>query len=191
MTLQYLVEHYGYLAVFVGTFLEGETVLVMAGFAAHRGYLELPWVMLIAFVGSFLGDQMYFFLGRRYGRAILARFPRLQPRVAQVNALLLRFHAPLIVALRFLYGIRTVGPMAIGMSEVPALRFVFFNMLGGLIWAPLMAGGGYLFGNALELVLADARSYEEAALWGLALLGMALGLVHWLRERRKKEMAPK
>lgn len=185
MTLQYLLEHYGYLAVFVGTFLEGETVLVMAGFAAHRGYLELPWVMLIAFVGSFLGDQMYFFLGRRHGRAILARFPRLQPRAAQVNALLQRFHAPLIVALRFLYGIRTVGPMAIGMSEVAALRFVFFNMLGGLIWAPLMAGGGYLFGNALELVLEDARGYEEAALWGLLALGALLGLIHWLRGKRK------
>jgi membrane protein DedA with SNARE-associated domain len=185
MNLQYLVEHYGYLAVFVGTFLEGETVLVMAGFAAHRGYLELPWVMLIAFVGSFLGDQMYFFLGRRHGRAILARFPRMQPSAEKVHALLERYHAPLIVALRFLYGIRTVGPMAIGMSKVPAARFLFFNALGGLIWAPLIAGGGYLFGNALELVLEDARRYEEAALWGLLALGALLGLFHWLHGKRK------
>jgi membrane protein DedA with SNARE-associated domain len=186
VTLQYLVEHYGYLAVFVGTFLEGETILLIAGFAAHRGYLNLPLVMLIAFIGSFLGDQFYFYLGRQHGRRILARFPRFQPQAEKVHRLLERYHAPVIVALRFLYGIRTVGPMVIGMSQVPSGRFFFFNMIGGLIWAPLIAGGGYLFGHALELVLQDVQRYEEAALWGLLLLGGVLWLIHWLRERRKR-----
>jgi membrane protein DedA with SNARE-associated domain len=186
MTLQSLVENYGYLAVFVGTFLEGETILLIAGFAAFRGYLNLPLVMLIAFIGSFIGDQFYFYLGRRHGRTILARFPRFQPQAEKVHRLLERHHAPLIVALRFLYGIRVVGPMVIGMSQVPARRFLFFNMIGGLIWAPLIAGGGYLFGHALELVLQDVQRYEEVALWSLMALGAMFWLIHWLRDKSKQ-----
>jgi membrane protein DedA with SNARE-associated domain len=59
-----LIEKYGYLALLVGTLLEGETVLVMSGYAAHRGYLHLPLVMLIAFVGSSVHDQSFFWVGR-------------------------------------------------------------------------------------------------------------------------------
>ena len=64
MTLQSLIDTYGYLAILVGTFFEGETILVLGGFAAYRGYLHLPWVIIAAFVGSLCGDQLFFFLGR-------------------------------------------------------------------------------------------------------------------------------
>jgi len=63
MTLEYLISHYGYVALVIGTFLEGESVLIVAGFAVHLGYLKLQWVILAAFAGSVAGDQLYFFLG--------------------------------------------------------------------------------------------------------------------------------
>ena len=71
MTLGYFVSHYGYVALFIGVFLEGETVLIAAGFAAHLGHLSLTWVILIAFAGSLTGDQFYFFLGRVRGKTFL------------------------------------------------------------------------------------------------------------------------
>src|SRR5712671_1110754 len=101
MTLPLLIQTYGYAAVFVGAFLEGETVLVLAGFAAERGYLELPWVMVVALLGGFLGDQFYFFSGRCYGNRIIARYPVMQRRAAKMDAWLHRFHAPLIIGIRF------------------------------------------------------------------------------------------
>lgn len=67
--MEALVARYGYLAVLVGTFLAGGTILVLAGFAAHRGWLELPFVLLAAFAGSAAGDQFYFTIDRRRGRA--------------------------------------------------------------------------------------------------------------------------
>ena len=63
MTIEYLIQTYGYVAILVGTFLEGETVLVLGGLAAHQGYLQLPGVMLAAFAGTLIGDQLFFFLG--------------------------------------------------------------------------------------------------------------------------------
>jgi len=64
VSLSGLIADYGYVALFAGTLLEGETVLILAGFAAHQGYLQLHWVIGIALLGGFLGDQFYFWLGR-------------------------------------------------------------------------------------------------------------------------------
>jgi len=84
--LSEMIAKYGYLAVFVGTFFEGETILVLGGFAAHRGYLELPYVMLAAFVGTVLGDQLYYFIGRRWGVRLLEKRPRWRERSAKAIA---------------------------------------------------------------------------------------------------------
>ncbi len=63
MDLQSIIEHYGYAAILIGTFLEGETILVLAGLAAHQGYLVLSWVISAAFLGSLCGDQLFFIWG--------------------------------------------------------------------------------------------------------------------------------
>jgi membrane protein DedA with SNARE-associated domain len=176
MTLSGLVAQYGYAAVFVGTLLEGETLLVLAGFAAQQGYMQLHWVIVIAMFGGFIGDQCYFWLGRRHGPWVLSHFPRLVPVFDRANVLIERYHEVIIVGIRFLYGLRTVGPMALGMSEVLAWRFILFNALGAVIWAIAIGSAGYLFGQALALLLDDVEQLEEwlliailcggAAVWG-------------------------
>ena len=74
-----LVATYGYPLVFALTFLEGETVVIIAGFAAHRGWLAADGVFLAAFLGSLLGDQLYFHLGRHFGPRILEFRPGWRP----------------------------------------------------------------------------------------------------------------
>lgn len=76
MNMETLIATYGYAAVAVGAFMEGEIVLILGGFAAQRGYLSLPWVIVVAFIATFLGDQILFHLGRWKGDAILALRPR-------------------------------------------------------------------------------------------------------------------
>lgn len=183
MTLTGLIAQYGYIAVFAGTLIEGETVLLLAGFAAHQGYLSLPWVITIALCGGVLGDQICFLLGRRYSAALLRRFPGLAPSVRRVDRLLLRYNAWLIVCMRFMYGLRIAGPLAIGMSRLPPQRFLAFNLLGAAIWAPLLAGAGFLFGHTLDLLFADLRRFEEAILLLIAASAAAIGLRRHLRRR--------
>jgi len=184
VNLQSLVESYGYAAVFVGSLLEGETLVVMGGFAAHAGYLDLPWVVAVAFAGGFLGDQIYFHLGRWQGEKLLARFPALRTRGSRVQALLRKYDAALIVAIRFLYGLRTVGPIAIGMSGIAPLRFAAYNGAGAALWAVLIAALGFVFGHALDLLLADIERYELVILAAVAAAGLALHLVQrWRRGR--------
>lgn len=185
MSLPELLADYGYLAVFIGCLLEGETILVLAGFAAQQGLLSLPAVVALAFVGGTLGDQGFFFVGRRYGVALLQRFPSFTNAALRVNRLLLRHHAGLIVGVRFMYGLRIAGPVVIGMSDVPALRFLGFNVLGAAIWAVLITGVGYVFGQSMHWLMADLVKYEQAGV--LVIIGVAalITVAHRLRARSR------
>jgi membrane protein DedA with SNARE-associated domain len=186
MTLQQLLSEYGYLAVFIGCLLEGETILVLAGFAAHQGYLSLPVVMLVALCGGTLGDQMFFFIGRYWGAALLGRVRCLARRAPAVNRLMLKYDAALIVGVRFMYGLRIAGPIVIGMSDVRKRRFLLFNVIGAAIWCVLIPGAGYLFGQSLQLMLVDVEKYEGAAAVALLLLAVGGGLLHRQISHRRK-----
>ncbi|HMO44711.1 MAG TPA: DedA family protein [Rubrivivax sp.] len=182
MDIAALIHSYGYAVVAIGAFLEGETVLLLAGAAVVQGHLALPAVVAVATLASFLGDQLYFLAGRRHGTALLGRFPALQPRVERVMRLLERWHLPLILGIRFLYGLRIAGVMALGMSSVAWPRFSALNFIGAAAWASLIAAVGYGAGHALMHALAVIDADE---LWGLALL-LAAGALWWLAARRRR-----
>ena len=187
MHLSSLIAEYGYWAVFVGCLIEGETVLLLAGFAAHRGLLRFEHVAAVAFVASTLGDQVFFWIGRRHGDGLFQRYPRLAPLLARVRGLLARHHSALILGVRFLYGLRIAGPIAIGALQVPPLRFAWLNALGAAIWALLITALGYQFGNALQWLFDDLRRVEEWVLAALtlAVLGhAALLLWRWVKAHR-------
>ena len=185
MDLPALIDSYGYIAVAIGAFLEGETVLALAGLAAYRGYLDFYTVVVVAMVCGFGGDQFYFFLGRKKGSQILARFPDACERAHRFDDLLKRWHAPLIVMIRFMYGFRIVGPILLGMGRVPAWKFVVFNFIGAAIWAPLIAGIGYLFGEIVESVLHDVKRIEIWLFAAIVVAGITGFVIHHRRSKGK------
>ena len=95
--LEHIIETYGYWALLVGTFLEGETILIIGGFLAHRGYLSLPLVILAAFIGTLAGDQLFFFIGRKKGKAFLDKRPSWKPNIEKAHNLLDRYQTLLIL----------------------------------------------------------------------------------------------
>jgi len=185
MTIESLVREFGYLAVFIGTFLEGETILVVGGFAAYEGYLELPWVIVSAFFGSLFGDQLYFFIGRYNGRALLKRFPGWLPRVNRFRRMMDRHDTWFILVFRFLYGLRTVAPFAIGLSNVSLKKFIFLNILSAAIWAVTLGVLGYFFGRVMEAVLDDIKKYELFVMAGIFLVASIIFVVKRLRRKRR------
>ncbi len=185
MTIESMVREFGYLAVFIGTFLEGETILVVAGFAAYEEYLELPWVMVTAFFGSLFGDQLYFFIGRYKGRSLLRKYPSWQPRVNRFRKLMDRHDTWFILVFRFLYGLRTVAPFAIGLSNVSLKKFIFLNVISAAIWAVTLAILGYFFGQVMEAVLDDIKKYELLIMTGIFLAAALIFIVKRLRRRKR------
>ena len=186
MDLQSIIENYGYAAILIGTFLEGETILVLAGLAAHQGYLVLTWVILAAFLGSLCGDQLFFYLGRKHSQAVLSRRPAWKVKAEKVHKLMNRFQTPLILSFRFLYGLRTVTPFVIGMSPVSFKKFILLNAAGALVWATAVGTGGYLFGHALEIFIGKFKHYEAQVFAMIALLGLIIWTVHFYHRRKYK-----
>jgi membrane protein DedA with SNARE-associated domain len=178
-----LIGQLGYFAIFLGTFLEGETVLALGGVAASYGYLTLYKVMMVAVIGAFLGDQCCFYVGRRFGPAILARYPSIAAKAGRVQALVRRWDAPAVILLRFMYGLRIAGPIVIGSCGISPWRLALFNFIGTLIWAPLIATLGYFAGQALEHWIGRLQHVQVALLMAVALVAAVWMILRLVRRR--------
>jgi membrane protein DedA with SNARE-associated domain len=183
------IATYGYPAILAGTFLEGETTVLGAGYLASLDYLSLPWVALCAFLGTWIGDSTYFFIGRRWGRTVLEKRPAWRPAVGRALGLLHRYHAIFILTFRFVYGVRTISPFAIGMSGVSPARFLLLNMIACAIWAVLFSSVGYLVGSALSSTVEQTELYEVYVAGLVVAVGMILWLIQARVFRRRRHLA--
>ncbi len=169
---------YGYAGIVAGSFLDGETSVVLAGIASGNGLMSFPIVVALAAGINLAWDQFYFWLGRRYGSALLERYPRLRPGTERVARLLTRHQNLFIVAMRFMVGLRVAGPIALGMCGIRPLIFTILNALGALLWALVFTGCGFLFAKGVDVMAIDgARASIAIAI----ALGCAIAIWHALR----------
>ena len=169
-----------YIGIFLWTFFEGETIVIFGGYAAYDGIVEPIRLLFAAWFGSFLGDQVWFFLGRRYGEALLNRFPKWRPRVEIALDLLYEFKTRFILSFRFIYGIRNVSSFAVGLSEISWARYSATNLIAAGLWASSFVSAGYLFGHVSEAALG-----KGAKIFGFGAL-LVFIVVVWLLLRRVK-----
>jgi membrane protein DedA with SNARE-associated domain len=175
-----LLGTHGYWLVALGCLLEGETVLALAGLAAHDGHLRLDAVIAIAAVAGFAGDQLFFWIGRTCEAPLRRRFPGLFKHAPRLERLTARWHAWVIVLVRFAYGLRIAGPILLGTTRLPAARFALFNAIGALIWAPLVALAGWFLGAAIENWIGRLQRAEA---W--LLIAAAFVILPWLLHRSR------
>jgi membrane protein DedA with SNARE-associated domain len=184
--LETWLEQYGYIAVFLGTFFEGESILLLGGALAHRGFLSIPLVALAAFGGAVAGDQTWFRVGRHYGPAFLARHPGMQKHHARAEALLDRFGDWFVIGFRFIVGIRTITPLLLGTTLYRAPRFLVLNILGCAVWSCAVAAAGYFLGAGIKELFDRAGHIEELALAAIAVGAVLLVLTRMLWARAKR-----
>lgn len=185
--MEFYLIHFGYLAILIGTFFEGETILVLGGLAAHQGYLKLTGVIICAFIGSLSGDQVAFFVGRRKGRNFIENRPSWRARSQRVTNLFERYETILTLSFRFLYGTRVLVPLIAGASRMKAIRFIALNTVGAITWSVAVGSGGYFFGMALKAILGDIKRFDLAILGaGLAIVLMVGGLRYYWRKTHIK-----
>ena len=186
---EYLQVH-GYWVLFIGTFLEGEAILIFAGFLAFQGYLNIYGVILSALAGSFLGDQFYFHMGRLKGPFLMRLFSSIARKFRKALRLIERYGSLVAFISRYTYGFRILLPIILGMTSFPSRRFLYLNLVSALSWSILFALGGYLFGKGAGLFIEDVGRYEPYLLLALALLiGCIWGshfATHWWRRRHAR-----
>jgi membrane protein DedA with SNARE-associated domain len=175
--LEAIITQFGYLVVFIGAILEGETVVVLAGYFAHKGLLNIFLVVILAFFGAVICDQMFFFLGYFKGKKILRRIPK--DKIRKIHSLIRKYDTLYIIGFRFLYGMRTISPLIIGSSRVNILKFVLLNISSAFIWAVIFASGGYFFGQVFSRIV--GRVEVEI----LLLAAVTVIIIYFIRKKLK------
>ncbi|WP_331012213.1 DedA family protein [Sphingomonas sp.] len=170
MSIETLVAKYGLIALCVGAGMEGETVVLTGGVLAHRHLVPVWGAVAATALGSFVADQSFFALGRRYRDHPRVQRIMARPAFARVLATLERHPVGFILAFRFLYGLRTISPVAIGTSQVPIRRFVLLNAVAAVAWAAMFTALGYAFGEGIEELTGRFRPHLPT------LLGTASGI---------------
>ena len=159
-----LLKEYGYVILFVWSILEGEMGLLMAGIMSHTGDMNLPTAIFVAGLGGFVGDQIYFYIGR-FNKGFIQRKLHSQRRKFAIAHLLLRKYGwPLIFIQRYLYGLRTVIPLSIGITKYSSRKFALINLLSAWIWAAVTITPAYLLGEQILQVLEWAKAHWYYAL---------------------------
>jgi len=173
--MEKLINEFGYLALTVGTFFEGETAILTASSLIYHGLFEFPMTVLAAFFGSFVSDWVYFLIGRWNGQYFVARRPKLAARVQPVTDFFRKHKYQILFSYRFLYGFRVVIPLVIGMSGLKPVKYLFYSVVTGLIWATTVSTVGYWAGRLLRI---EVTTFEQNFIFivlGFAALGLLIG----------------
>jgi membrane protein DedA with SNARE-associated domain len=158
-------------------------LVLFGGYAASSGALGLGPLIVVCWLGSFTGDVVRFWIGRRFGTRWLGSFPRLE-RMVQIAAKLAdRHHVWMILVHRYPHGIRGVAGFAYGISRLPWSTFLVLNFIAAGLWSCAVVSAGYAFGQLSEKVMNDASSGV-----GVVMLVAFLGL-SWVLSKRLERVA--
>jgi membrane protein DedA with SNARE-associated domain len=182
------IKDWGYYAVFLGSLVEGESVILVACFMAHLGYLSLIKIMIIAFCGTLFADQALYYVGRYYGQAIIQKFHRLHAPANRAFKLLHSWDIWFILSFRFIWGIRTISPVVIGSSGITPQRYTPLNLAAAIVWTLISCIGGYMLSGVIE----DIGLHVIKRYFGFFTVGVIFVIVAfvflkgWLKKRYER-----
>jgi membrane protein DedA with SNARE-associated domain len=184
MHLSHLLEHYGYLAVFIAGLFEGETMLMLGAYAVHQGYLSLWPLVACGAAAAFLTDQFYFHLGRRKGMELLATRPKLRAHIERVNGFVGRHPLATIFLMRFAWGLRVVLPATLGMGRMSAPVYAVLTAIASVVWATAVSLFGVTLTGWIHASVGRLRPYEHQVILAALVITLVVALIRQWRSRR-------
>lgn len=151
---------------------------LFGGYAAYSGALGFGTLVVVCWFGSFAGDVVRFWIGRRYGKRLLASYPRFEHATQTVVRLADRHYVWMILAHRYPHGIRGIAGFAYGMSQMRWLPFLALNFVAAGLWSGTIVSAGYASGQVSEKLMSDASSGV-----GFVMLVIFLGL-SWVLSKK-------
>jgi len=153
------LKEYGYFVLFLWSIFEGEMGLIMGGIMSHTGDMQYMMTIFVAGLGGFTGDQIYFYIGRFNKGYIQRKLHSRRRKFAIAHLLLKKYGWPIIFMQRYMYGLRTVIPMSIGITKYSAKKFALINLLSAWVWAAITVTPAYLYGEEILSLLNNAKQY--------------------------------
>lgn len=181
----YLLKEHGYIILFAWGMLEGEAGLVMAGLLSHTGDMNLYFAIFVAGLGGFAGDQVYFYIGRFNKGYVHRKFKGQRRKFALAHLLLKKHGWPIIFMQRYMYGMRTIIPISIGLTRYSAKMFAFINLLSAWLWAAITIVPVWYFGEEILKVLHFFKEHWYFALPFAIIFGGSI--IYYFNKATKKK----
>jgi len=181
----YLMKEYGYVILFAWSILEGEMGLIMAGLLSHTGDMWVPMAIFIAGLGGFVGDQIYFYIGRYNKSYVHKKFKGQRRKFALAHLLLKKYGWPIIFIQRYMYGMRTVIPISIGLTRYNAKVYAFINLLSAWLWAAITIIPVWYFGDVILELLEIVKEHWYFAIPFALLFGG--GIIFYFQKATQKK----
>lgn len=175
------ISDYGMLSyglLFAYCALKSGALPLFAGIAAHYGALDLYIVAITVFLGGYLGDEIRFYLVRRFGISFADKRPKLANALNTAKLLLERYGRAYVFIYRYPKGMRTVGALPVALTSITWRNFTVLNALSALTWTLLMVGAGFIFGEALEYTVGENWGVLTVA---LLLIFLIVSYIAWLK----------
>jgi membrane protein DedA with SNARE-associated domain len=184
-----LLQHYGYIILYFWSILEGEMGLIMAGIMSHTGNMNLAIAIFVAGLGGFTGDQIYFLIGRYNKKYVYKKFRGQRRKFAFAHILLKKNGWPIIFSQRYMYGMRTIIPISIGLTRYSAKKFAFINLLSAWCWAAVTITPAWFFGEQILVVIHWAKAHWYLALPLAVICGG--GIYYYFHKATEKKIKEK
>ena len=175
-----LITTYGYLAIFIGSIFEGESIVFLGGLLVHQNSLSFLLVLIFAFLGAVVGDSFWFLLGRYQGIKLIHRFEWLRKKTEKTLIHIERRSNILAFTMRFIYGFRSIIPFTLGISKMSLKKYYSLNLLGACSWVVIITSLGYLFGGVIESVFGHLKHYELILVMIVILIFVILNILFHL-----------
>ena len=166
----------------VAPFLPGDSLLFAVGAFASRGALDPVWLCLLLSLAAILGDTTNYWIGKAIGpRAFHNPNSRILRKeyLDRTHRFFERYGGRTIIIARFVPIVRTFAPFVAGVGTMSYIRFMSFNVFGGIGWVVILVVGGYLFGN-----IPTVRDHFSLVALGIIILSTLPMAIEWIRHRR-------
>jgi len=144
-----LLPKYGYFAILIAAFWEGEAVLIAAGTLCGAGYLDWRLTVLAAAMGGAAGDQIYFYAAHERAARLIQKSERLRRWYPRVSRFVLRHGTVAVLLSRFAAGLRITIPLVCATAAMPPRKYSTLNLLSAFAWASVWVAISYQFGTHL------------------------------------------
>lgn len=182
--MEEFIRQYGYLAIFILTFFEGESVLFAAGFLAFHGYLNSILVILVSATASYVGHATFFLIAlhrREKFLKVVQKF--IKVNLLKLESIMARYGTAAIFITQWLYGFRLLSAAVLGLSRMGRAKYFTLQLMSCLIWAIICTGVGFFFGATMEKLLGDIKKYNILIAIGVMTAGFLLWIIRDVRKR--------
>ncbi|MGB5866499.1 MAG: DedA family protein [Arcobacteraceae bacterium] len=166
-----MIRDWGYIILFLYSFGGGFLALVVAGILSFSGELNIVIAILVAGVANFIGDQFLFTIARKNKNQAKQMMEKHRRKIAMSHLLMRKYGSWVIFLQKYIYGIKTLIPLAMGLTKYDYKKFMFFNVFATALWALIIGLGSYMLGDLVYTYIEEFKTY---ALVFVTLIVMAI-----------------